>query len=165
MNFLDILKSIEQAVYEIMLWVIMIPKTIFKIIRYPSKVPDYIQAELEKDEKKQFADNMSPVILWLLLVIIPAYMLIRHFFTNLPQYITSKPENYLFYITTICISFLLTPALVIHLFDKKRIDRDSFKNSFYIQCYLQSPVSFLWTNEISELQFQWYGSGKLCSVL
>src|SRR5258708_274790 len=127
MNFLDILKSIEQAVYEIALWVILIPKTIFKILFHPTKIQEYIHTELQKDEKNQFADNMSPVVLWLLLVVIPSYMIIKHFVTDLPLYMSNRPENYLFYVTSALVSFLLTPALLIHLFDKKKFERDSFK--------------------------------------
>ena len=143
MNFLDILKSIEQAIYEIALWLILIPITIFKILARPAAVPEYIRAELMKEDKKQFQDRMSPLMLWLLMVVVPGYMFIKYFYPDLPAYLTAKPENYLFYIAITCVSILLTPALLIHALQRKKFDRESFKESFYVQCYIQAPVSFL----------------------
>ena len=143
MNFLDILKSIEQAIYEIALWFILIPKTIFKIVVHPADVPAYIREELKKEDKKQFNDQMSPILLWLLMVILPVYMSAKYFYHGLPAMIRDKPQNYFFYIAVIFISFLLTPAGLIHILNKNKFERDSFKESFYVQCYLQSPMSFL----------------------
>ncbi len=143
MNFLTILRSIEEAVLEIAIWFILIPKTFFRIIIYPGKVYPYIQGELQKDEKDQFKDQMSPIIFWILLIVVPAYIMIKHFAGNISDFIGPKPENYFLYITMVLTGFLLTPVCLFLAFDKKKINRDSFQELFYIQCYLQAPTGFL----------------------
>ena len=143
MTFFNILNSIEQAIYEIALWFILIPKTFFKVLVYPGKTLQYVKTELQKEQKEQFADLMSPIIFWLLLIILPAYMMIKHFVRGIDTFIGPRPENYILFITMTLVSFLITPVFLAHVFEKKKIDRESFKESFYVQCYLQTPVGFI----------------------
>jgi hypothetical protein len=143
MSFFDISKSIEQVVYSIALWVILIPKTIYLVLFHPAKIPGYIQTELRKEEKEQFSDQVSPLIFWLLLVVVPAYMIIRNFAANLPEFALNKPENYFYYILSTLLAFLLTPAIIFHFAEKKSFNRDALKESVYLQCYLQSPFALM----------------------
>ncbi len=141
MNFFSILKSVEEFIYQLALWVILLPITIFVVLTRPLRMPAYVRRELAKDEKKEFGDLVSPILFWILLVIAPAFFLIRQFYI-LPAAATTNPVNYLYYICTCFVAFLLTPALLIHIFEKKKIDREGFKRTFFLQCYLQSPIFF-----------------------
>ncbi len=143
MTFFNILNSIEQAIYEIALWFILIPKTFFKSLVYPGRVQQYVKEELLKEEKEQFSDLMSPIIFWLLLFVVPAYMMIKHFSAGAAAFIGAKPENYILFVTMTLVSFLITPIFLMHAFEKKKINRESFKEAFYIQCYLQTPIGFV----------------------
>jgi hypothetical protein len=146
-NFLNIIRSVEQFVYEIALWIVLIPKTIYKILVHPGTIKEYVESELAKEEKKQFEDQMSPILFWLMLVVIPSYTSIRYLFKDIPtneitELITKKPENYLFYITSTLLSSILTLALLVQIVAKRKFNKESFKSSFYIQCYLQAPFVF-----------------------
>ena len=143
MTFFNILNSIEQAIYEIALWFILIPKTFFRSLVYPGKIRQYVKTELLKEEKEQFNDLMSPIIFWLLLIVVPAYMMIKHFVAGAAAIIGAKPENYILFVTMTLVGFLITPVFLMHAFEKKKIDRESFKEAFYIQCYLQTPTGFI----------------------
>ena len=63
MGIIDILKGIEKLAVELLMWLIYIPKTIYKIIKDPNWVMDYVHVELTKEEK--FKAYMSPVLLFL----------------------------------------------------------------------------------------------------
>ena len=63
MNVINIIKGIEQLAVELLLWIIYVPKTIYKIIKNPNWVPGYIKEELEK--KERFTGYMSPILLYL----------------------------------------------------------------------------------------------------
>src|SRR6266508_5543727 len=80
-NLMDFLGQIEKLAYSLAVWIILIPKTIFKIILEPTWVRGYIakefaeSAEVEKTgksgDKVRFDDYVSPVILLLLCSLVP----------------------------------------------------------------------------------------------
>lgn len=66
-----ILESFEKLIYDVMLWVIFVPKTLHKVITNPGWAPDYVAKELSEDESTRFDDYISPLILMLLASLIP----------------------------------------------------------------------------------------------
>jgi hypothetical protein len=54
--------------FEILLWIIFIPKTLFKIIWNPSWVPKYVDEELAK-EKDRFSEYLSPMLLLSIIIV------------------------------------------------------------------------------------------------
>ncbi|MBK9005575.1 MAG: hypothetical protein CNIPEHKO_02278 [Anaerolineales bacterium] len=65
--FLDI----EKLIYKILMWFILVPKTLVKITLNPAWAPDYVKEELEKDQTP-FDEYISPIILLLVVALIPA---------------------------------------------------------------------------------------------
>lgn len=65
------LESIEKLIYELLLWIIFIPKTFFKVVSNPTWAPDYVAKELGEDKANRFDDFISPLILLLLTSVIP----------------------------------------------------------------------------------------------
>ena len=78
-----VLQDLERLIYKILMWVILIPKTIVKIILQPGWVHEYIKVELNSadDESMPFDEYMSPVLL-LTVALIPALV-----FNFLPSYL------------------------------------------------------------------------------
>lgn len=78
---MDFLGQIEKLAYSLAIWVILIPKTIVKIITDPVWVRGYIAKEFEESaaaekagksgDKVRFDDYISPVILLLLCSLVP----------------------------------------------------------------------------------------------
>src|SRR5687768_6348795 len=64
-------ESVEKLAYKILLWIILIPKTLLRIIINPTWVPDYIKGELKQD-KSPFDEYISPIILMLVVALLPA---------------------------------------------------------------------------------------------
>ena len=73
-DLLGLLKSIEELAYKILVWIILIPKTLWRIITDPAWVPDYVKGELQQ-EKSAFDEHISPVFLLLIVGVIPALLI------------------------------------------------------------------------------------------
>jgi hypothetical protein len=72
----DIIESVEKFAYEIMIWVLLIPKTIINIILNPTWVPEYIARELEDKTDDRFDSYISPLVLILVSTLVPTAYLV-----------------------------------------------------------------------------------------
>ena len=79
-SIFTILQDIEKLIYKVLMWVILVPKTIVKITLDPAWAPGYVKDEMEHDESP-FDEYISPVILLLVVALIPALA-----FNFLPSY-------------------------------------------------------------------------------
>jgi hypothetical protein len=70
MTFLHILKSLDELLYEVALWLLFYPRTLWRSFRHPLRTMRYALDELEKDEDEQFLETLRPPIFLLLTVII-----------------------------------------------------------------------------------------------
>ncbi|NJN80597.1 MAG: hypothetical protein HC797_09090, partial [Anaerolineales bacterium] len=70
-----VIEDFEKLVYKILLWVILIPKTILKVTIDPSFVRGYVRDELNGEKGKQFDEYISPVLLYLGIILVPAVIL------------------------------------------------------------------------------------------
>ncbi|HVN14836.1 MAG TPA: hypothetical protein VMT73_03770 [Anaerolineales bacterium] len=80
-NIANFLEGLEKLAYKILLWIILLPKTLLKIILDPRWAPGYIEEELHNDQTPPFDEYMSPIILFLVVTLIPA-----SFLSILPTY-------------------------------------------------------------------------------
>jgi hypothetical protein len=76
-----VIEGIEALAYEMLMWILLVPKTLAKIVFHPAWAPGYVAEQLKGDAASRFDDYLSPVILIILSTLIPfAY-----------AYITPKP--------------------------------------------------------------------------
>ena len=70
----EIVRNIQELLLEIIMWIILIPKTLTKIIVYPKVISPYISEELKKEEEgnKSFLQYVHPIFLYILLVGLPS---------------------------------------------------------------------------------------------
>jgi hypothetical protein len=76
MDALKIIESIEELLYRIALWIVLLPRTLWFIVSRPHQIYPYVAAELEKEPEKRFEAYLSPVLLWVLAALIPHMMLL-----------------------------------------------------------------------------------------
>lgn len=70
MDFIRILRSLEEFLYEVMTWLVFYPRTLLRSAARPIEILEYSRAELRKPEEEQFQDTLSaPLFLMLSLVI------------------------------------------------------------------------------------------------
>ncbi|MBK7449732.1 MAG: hypothetical protein IPJ47_09985 [Anaerolineales bacterium] len=66
MDFVKLVQSADDAIYEVMAWIMMVPKSLFHIVFQPKRSIAYVKAEMEKKPDERFDEYLSPVILWFL---------------------------------------------------------------------------------------------------
>lgn len=69
------LESLEKLAYRLLMWVILFPKTLLKIILDPTWVPEYVKGELQPEKKSPFNEYVSPVLFFVSIVLIPSLFL------------------------------------------------------------------------------------------
>jgi hypothetical protein len=89
LNLIDIFESIEQFAYKVLIWMLIAPKTLAKIIVDPDWAAGYITKELREKEHNRFDDFFSPVILILLVSVVP--FVYFSYFTVTPSASISAP--------------------------------------------------------------------------
>ena len=62
MNFMKLVQSIESALFELCLWLLMWPKTLWQTARRPAWVHDYVDQESAKGSDDQYDGYMSPAL-------------------------------------------------------------------------------------------------------
>ena len=60
MDFMKLLKSIEELLYELISWFVFYPLTFWRIVRHPIATLSYAQKELTEKSENQFDDAVSP---------------------------------------------------------------------------------------------------------
>ncbi|MCR6671230.1 permease [Devosia ginsengisoli] len=140
MDFMKLLKSIEELLYEIVSWALFYPITLWRCLRHPHNMMNYAKTELQDDGVGRFDDALSP----------PIFLLLTMFFAYLLQLIVEGPspplggffdseQNLLF---SRAVAFSLFP-LILALRDVRqrgaRVTKQVLKPAFYSQCYATVP--------------------------
>jgi hypothetical protein len=69
-TIMEILEKFESLIYKILVWIVLIPKTLLQVVLHPDWAPSYINQELG-EEKPRFDEYFSPVVLLLLVALLP----------------------------------------------------------------------------------------------
>ena len=59
MDFIRILRSLEEFLYEVMTWLVFYPRTLLRSAARPIEILDYSRADLRKPEEEQCQDALS----------------------------------------------------------------------------------------------------------
>lgn len=70
MDFMKILRSLEELVFEVMSWLVFYPLAFFRTLLTPLRMLDHAHAELRKPEEQQFDDALSPPLFLILSLLI-----------------------------------------------------------------------------------------------
>lgn len=142
--------TVSKALFEYVAQIILIPKTLYKVIVKPTWVVDYINLrelhELDADHDKY----SPPVLFWVITGILPYYFLINTYFlgftegTILTAYKSLNTLSIVWGITIFLVSFPLSCAFILQLFKYRGFAKSTFKRSFFIQLYLTGPVQLLY---------------------
>lgn len=78
MDFLKILRSFEELLYEVMTWLFFYPRTLWRILIHPLNMVNYTTQELSQ-ENTQFKDTLSPpLFLILTIILLYGFAMITH---------------------------------------------------------------------------------------
>jgi hypothetical protein len=144
MDFMALLKSLEEALYEMVTWILFYPLTMWRSIFHPQAMMRYADTELVKAKEEQYAGALSPPI-FLLLTLLIAYLLENRIArlptATLPSFLTND-RNLLFFRALTFSIFPLLMSLKFLRYRQTQIDRKTLKPPFYSQSYIAAPFAF-----------------------
>ncbi len=145
MDFAKLFKSVEDAVYEVMVWLLLLPKTLIRTAIRPKWAMEYIDEEWEKKPDERFDEYLSPVMLWLLSAVIPltlAFIISRPDIESAQDFLKALSND--IYSTTLYMMLIPFVYIVgVEWLNKTPVKRSLLKISFYRHCYALAPAQIL----------------------
>jgi hypothetical protein len=145
MDFAKLFKSVEDAIYEVMVWLLLLPKTLIRVTFRPRWAMKYIDEEWGKKPDERFDEYLSPVMLWLLSAVIPltlAFILSRPDIKSAQDFLKALSND--IYSTTLYMMLIPFMYIVwVEWLNKTPVRRSSLKVSFYRHCYALAPAQIL----------------------
>jgi hypothetical protein len=147
MDFMRILQSLEEFLYEAMSWIVFYPRALLRTIRHPVAVSIYTRGQLAQPREQQFTELMSPPLLLVLTIALahvielssPSGMASVHsavgkeLFSSEQGVIATRSLAY-------CI-FALVGSITWLRHAREPVNRDTLREPFYIHCYLLAPFA------------------------
>ena len=60
MDFLRIIRSLEELLYEVITWIIFYPRTMWRVVVHPSVTMGYSDTEQTDSVEEQYLDALQP---------------------------------------------------------------------------------------------------------
>lgn len=146
MNLVDLLQSLEDAVFEAIAWIMLLPKTLLRAVIKPVESIAYVNEEFKKDAGKRFDEYLSPVVFWLMVAVIPAAYASLSIEDRAGRDFSSAIEESNLVQTAFIV--LITPLMYMTIMEwvnKRPIRKSSLRRQFYIQCYLVSAPQLFYS--------------------
>lgn len=150
MNFIAIIKSLDELLYEVLSWLIFYPITLWRSLTRPLHMMDYSDHELGQTDAQQYTDTLSPP-LFLLVSLLVSHGLELALIGDSPL-IASKRG--LAALVTDDTSLLMLRLLVFGVFplvfaarmvrlQRHGLTRETLRRPFYAQCYAVAPFALV----------------------
>lgn len=144
MDFLKLLRSLEEFLYELCTWFLFFPRTLYRVIVHPRRMAEYVNTELKEKVERQFDDAISPPMFLMLAVLVAhGVELLMHQTvagtSELSRTVMGNEESLLRSIT-----FAIWPLVAtVHLLRRKHVPmtRETLRRPFFMQCYLTAPFA------------------------
>ncbi|MEO1021673.1 MAG: hypothetical protein AAFW89_03955 [Bacteroidota bacterium] len=157
MLFLRVISTLEELIFQFAVWLILLPKTIRKVLFRWSWAYHYVKQELEKEQEARFQDHLSPILFWVIVAVIPFYALGFEFFQDF--FSDTKFGNFKslgFETTLFGVACLLTvPPLVFAVRLQRKqgeeITYTTIRDTFYTQIYIAAPAQII--SGLGQLKF------------
>jgi len=141
-----ILQALEDVIFEIMAWLMLLPKTLIQVIFAPVKAIKYVSAEWEKKPDERFDEFLSPIVFWIIVAVLPlTYTLLSEKELQQGGILTIFLEDKIFLGAGIASLLLLVYVTWIELINNRPLRKSALKKMFYVQCYITSPAVLIIT--------------------
>jgi hypothetical protein len=149
MGFFQILKSVEDLLYQVMTWLVFYPRTLWRVICHPVQMIDYSDQEQGDTPEQQYIDTLSPP-LFLMLTILISHGIELSFQTSIDtpkagvgKLLLNSEENLLILRSILFSIYPLTFAVGLLNRSGKPLDTITLRPPFFSQCYLGALFAFL----------------------
>jgi hypothetical protein len=157
-DFLKIIRSIEEFLYEAMTWLLFYPRTLWRCVRHPDWIIAYTDKELGESPGEQFTDLISPP-LFLIISIVVAHGVelslgnrLQPSNSRLVNEIAASEQNLLVFRALIFSVFPLVMAAGLLHTRGTPIDRATLRSPFFLQCYLAAPFAVVTSSAVALLR-------------
>lgn len=158
MDFMKLLKSFEELVFEALTWLILLPRTLMRIVLHPLCMTHYAAAEIARDDEARFDDALSPPLLLILCVLIahlidlalPAQPIDGA--GSLASVILASEQTLLLYRSIAFGVWSLAGAMYFLVRSRQPVSRERLRAPLYEQCYLVAPFALVVSASMSLLQ-------------
>lgn len=150
MTFFNLLKSLDELLYEVMAWLIFYPVTLWRALTRPLKMMDYSDAEQGDAEDKQYTDTLSPPLFLLLTLVIghalelstvgQSEVVLQK--SGLGGLVNDDSSLILMRVAFFSLFPLVMAARLVRARGRK-LDREPLKAPFYSQCYVTAPFALM----------------------
>ncbi len=150
MDFLKLIQSLDELLYEIMSWLIFYPATLWRTLTKPLTMMTYSEAELGDPAERQYTDTLSPPLFLLLTVALTHAAELSLVgqdelvidWTGLSAFVSDDGSLILARVAFFSIFPLIMAARMVRARHVK-LDRVPLKPPFYSQCYVTAPFAMM----------------------
>jgi hypothetical protein len=172
-DFLRIVRSLEDLLYEIIAWLVFYPRTLARILVHPREMLQYSDVELIEAHEAQYDATLSPPLFLMLTVLIAhAIELAAGEAVGQPkgtvgQMLYGSEQNLLLTRSVQFSIYALTGATTLLRRRRLRLDRRSLRGPFYAQCYLAAPFGLFLSGAtvMARLSSTWWTLAALVLAL
>lgn len=147
MDFMKVLKSLEELLYELVSWLVFYPLTLWRTLISPMSMMRYADLELADRPEDQYDDVISPPLFLLITLLIA-----QGISTLMPRgaadtaaeaALAASDTNLLIARGVIFGIFPLAMAVTLIVSKEIKVTRDTLRPPFFSQCYVAAPFVFL----------------------
>ncbi len=150
MPFVQLLKSLDELLYELMSWFLFFPITLWRLLTRPLAMMRYAEDQLALENGQQFRSTLTPPVMLILTIAAiecvglavqgtNAIVASRH---GLARLINDDTSLLLLRLALFGSFALVLAARKVQRSDVD-LDRDTLKPAFYAQCYAIAPFALL----------------------
>lgn len=139
MDFMKILKSLEEALYEVMVLLIFYPLTMWRVITRPASMMSYADEELDDADADRYSDKLSPPIFLGITLGLSHVLELALGVHDEQKGLLAEDQNLLAFRM---ITFSVFPlVLAVRLLRRQGVvlDRKTLRAPFYSQCFVAAP--------------------------
>lgn len=159
MNFFQILKSLNELLFEVISWMLFYPITLWRSIRHPLRMTDYVGTQLAEDVADPFDDVLAPPVFLLLSVIlahaVELAMIGQSQIIDNTNGIAAVISDNTSLILLRLIAFAVFPVIVAAYSVRRRrnpLTRTNVVEPFFAQCYVTAPLTLAASIAVSLVQ-------------
>ncbi|WP_133303955.1 hypothetical protein [Aurantiacibacter aquimixticola] len=141
---MKIIKSLEQLLYELMVWIVFYPLTLWRSIVHPLRLMDYADEELADAEEDRYSDSLSPpIFLAISLGLIHIFELAQGL-NVVSDGVFADDRNLIAFRLVFFALFPLMLSLRMLRAQGRSLDRNTLRLPFYAQCFVAAPFALGW---------------------
>jgi hypothetical protein len=148
-DFMKLLRSFEEFLFEATSWLVFYPLTLWRVLVRPLETLAYSDTEQGDDETGRYDDALTPPLFLLVTVVLmnlialAAHLPQPHGAGTVQHAIFSSPQNAALFRALIFSLIPLVAAVTLLRRQGVRLSRETLRPPFYAQCYLAGPCAVI----------------------